>query len=226
MEIIAAHACVLARPKSVSRGRLFVCGDIHGCYDELMQQLRLVGFDTGRERLVALGDLVDRGPKSAEVLALLTEPWFTSIRGNHEELMIQAVNGDPTMHIINGGIWLAHLPADERNRLAALAMALPVALTVISPSGRKIGFVHADVPGDDWDAFIERLDCPQVQEYAMWTRDRVRTAKRNLPLPPIRNVDHVYFGHTPLAESVTAANMSWIDTGCFATGRLTLEEIA
>ena len=92
MEIIASRACVLARPKSVSRGRLFVCGDIHGCYDELMQQLGLVGFDTGRDRLVALGDLIDRGPKSAEVLALLTEPWFTSIRGNHEELMIQAVN--------------------------------------------------------------------------------------------------------------------------------------
>ncbi|TAJ74143.1 MAG: serine/threonine-protein phosphatase 2 [Sphingobium sp.] len=226
MEIISSRAHVLARSEFVSRGRLFVCGDIHGCYDELMQRLRIVGFDAGCDRLVALGDLVDRGPKSEEVLALIEKPWFTSIRGNHEALMIQAVNGDPAMHIINGGIWLAHLPANERMRLAALAMELPVALTVISPSRRKIGFVHADVPGDDWDAFIERLDCPQVQEYAMWARDRVRTAKRNLPLTPIRNVDHVYFGHTPLAEPLSAANMSWIDTGCFATGKLTLEEIA
>lgn len=43
MEIFTSRACVCARPESVSRGRLFVCGDIHGCYDELMQQLRLVG---------------------------------------------------------------------------------------------------------------------------------------------------------------------------------------
>lgn len=114
MEIFTSRACVCARPESVSRGRLFVCGDIHGCYDELMQQLRLVGFDTGRDWLVALGDLVDRGPKSAEVLALLTEPWFTSIRGNHEELMIQAVIGDPTMHIITAGSGLLIcLPTSE-----------------------------------------------------------------------------------------------------------------
>lgn len=219
-------ARIQAQPTPMLPRRLFVCGDIHGCYDELIEQLRLAGFDKERDRLVALGDLVDRGPRSADVLALLEEPWFASIRGNHEELMIEAAKGNAGMHILNGGSWFAQLPADERQHLATLAMALPVALTLISPSGRKIGFVHADLPGDDWDAFIDRLDCPQVQHHAMWTRNRVQAAKRNVHLIPIANVDHVYFGHTPLADPVRAANMSWIDTGCFATGKLMLEEVA
>jgi serine/threonine protein phosphatase 1 len=206
-------------------GRMFVCGDIHGCLDELEAQLRLLRFDKAKDHLFALGDLVDRGPKSAEVFALLDEPWFSSIRGNHEELLIEAESGNSDMHVCNGGGWFAPLPADERKAMAKKAKALPVAISVMTPSGRRIGLVHADMPGADWDEFMSRIDTPQVQDYAMWTRERVYEAMHNRHLEPIRGVDHVYFGHTPLKEPVRAANMSWIDTCCFATGRLTVEEL-
>ncbi|WP_156803421.1 metallophosphoesterase [Frateuria aurantia] len=43
-------------------------GEIHGCFSRLEAALALVGFDAGRDRLFAVGDLVDRGPESAEVL--------------------------------------------------------------------------------------------------------------------------------------------------------------
>jgi serine/threonine protein phosphatase 1 len=206
-------------------GRMFVCGDIHGCVDELMLKLRMLGFDFDNDMLYALGDLVDRGPKNVEALALLDEPWFRSIKGNHEELMELAFNGDPWCHLNNGGGWFATLPEDEQRQLAAKTKPLPLALTVTTPSGRKVGLVHADIPGNDWDEFMAMLGTEQVKDYALWSRERIGNALYGRHVEPIRNVDHVYFGHTPVKEPLTAANMSWIDTGCFATGRITVEEL-
>jgi serine/threonine protein phosphatase 1 len=207
------------------RGRMFVCGDIHGCVDALMLKLRMLGFNEATDTLYALGDLVDRGPKSAEAVALLDEPWFRSIKGNHEVLMEEAANGNADMHVCNGGGWFAMLDEETRQRLTDKVRDLPIALTVTTPTGRKIGLVHADLPGNDWDEFMAQLGTEQVQDYAMWSRARIGDAKYNRHVEPIRNVDHVYFGHTPLNEPIRAANMSWIDTGCFATGRITVEEL-
>jgi serine/threonine protein phosphatase 1 len=206
-------------------GRMFVCGDIHGCVDELMLRLRALGFNPEVDTLYALGDLVDRGPKSAEAVALLDEPWFRSIKGNHEVLMEEAAKGNADMHVCNGGGWFAMLDEETRQRLTAKVRDLPIALTITTPTGRKIGLVHADLPGNDWDEFMTRLGTEQVQDYAMWSRERVGHARYSRHVEPIRNVDHVYFGHTPLNEPIHAANMSWIDTGCFATGRITVEEL-
>jgi serine/threonine protein phosphatase 1 len=206
--------------------RMFVCGDIHGCLDELEARLRVAGFDKSRDRLYALGDLVDRGPKSADVVRLLDEPWFFSIKGNHEVLMEEANKGNAEMHICNGGGWFAQLNQSERDALVFRVENLPIAMTVTTPTGRKIGLVHADIPGDDWDEFMRTIETPQVQDYAMWTRNRVHSAKNGRYVAPIKGIDHVYFGHTPLKEPIHTANMSWIDTGCFATGALTVEELA
>jgi serine/threonine protein phosphatase 1 len=156
---------------------------------------------------------------------LLDEPWFRSIKGNHEVLMEDAAKGDGLGHAMNGGGWFALLDDGEQQRLATKVRDLPIALTVTTPSGRKIGLVHADLPGNDWDEFMAQLETPQVQDHALWSRERVGDAKYRLALEPIRNVDHVYFGHTPLNEPLHVANMSWIDTGCFATGRITVEEL-
>ena len=69
-------------------GRDFVVGDIHGCFDELTRLLNHVKFDPDNDRVFCTGDLIDRGPKSAESLSLLNKKWFYSCFGNHEDLMI------------------------------------------------------------------------------------------------------------------------------------------
>jgi serine/threonine protein phosphatase 1 len=73
-------------------GRDFLIGDLHGCYDELMKLLNYVKFDPQFDRLFATGDLIDRGPKSVECLDLLSKPWFFSVLGNHEDLLIEKIN--------------------------------------------------------------------------------------------------------------------------------------
>src|SRR5260370_28266468 len=76
-------------------GRTIVVGDIHGCYDELMDLLALAQFDHG-DRVVAVGDLIVKGEKSREVLDLFSgDPRFSSVIGNHDRRLRQRWRGAP-----------------------------------------------------------------------------------------------------------------------------------
>lgn len=70
------------------KGKDWVIGDLHGQYDLLQEALNYIKFDKSRDRLICVGDLVDRGPKVFECLRLLKEPWFFSVRGNHENMFL------------------------------------------------------------------------------------------------------------------------------------------
>lgn len=64
--------------------RKFIIGDIHGCYDELMELVEMVGL-TDDDLLISLGDIVDRGNKSKEVYEyFLNRPNSVVLIGNHE----------------------------------------------------------------------------------------------------------------------------------------------
>lgn len=72
-------------------GRDFLIGDLHGCYNEFMELLKYIKFNPKYDRVFSTGDLIDRGPRSLECLQLLKQPWFFSVLGNHEEIMIDKV---------------------------------------------------------------------------------------------------------------------------------------
>ena len=71
------------------RGRTFILGDIHGCAVELRRMLDLLE-PAQEDRILAVGDLVNRGPDSAEVLSLARRHGIRSVLGNHEERMLHA----------------------------------------------------------------------------------------------------------------------------------------
>ena len=79
--------------------RVVVITDIHGCFDECLHLLDKLEFDRSRDRLINLGDMIDRGPKIYEVLeffhALKEEMGdrCVLIRGNHEQMMLDATGG-------------------------------------------------------------------------------------------------------------------------------------
>ena len=54
--------------------RTIVVGDIHGCFDELTDLLALINLQKD-DRVVAVGDLITKGPKNREVLAIKRERW-------------------------------------------------------------------------------------------------------------------------------------------------------
>lgn len=65
-------------------GRDFIIGDLHGHYDTLMHLLCENHFDKKIDRVISVGDVIDRGPRSWDCLQLFREPWFHGVMGNHE----------------------------------------------------------------------------------------------------------------------------------------------
>lgn len=73
--------------------RTLVVGDIHGCYTELQRLLDLAGLGSG-EPLIALGDAIDRGPASVDVIEFLRRaPDANWLMGNHERKHVQSFRG-------------------------------------------------------------------------------------------------------------------------------------
>ena len=73
------------------QGRDFVVGDLHGEINALREAMADIGFDSERDRLFSVGDLVDRGPASFELLELAAEDWFFPVMGNHDQLTASLV---------------------------------------------------------------------------------------------------------------------------------------
>jgi serine/threonine protein phosphatase 1 len=202
--------------------KVYVVGDIHGMFSLLEDELHALGFDKKLDVLVSVGDLVDRGPESHLAARYAQEPWFIHIRGNHEDLTAQA--GGTSWHISNGGEWYAKLgDVETRNRFSEIINDAPIVLEV-ARGDKKYGFVHADFPTNDWDDAWEAAN--RHSEYCMWNRDRVARAQHDSIYrvkfgqkpendwhKPIRNVDHVFFGHTPQENVLTVDNCTWLDTG-------------
>lgn len=69
--------------------RYIFVGDVHGCLDELDELLRLVDYRGGRDRLVFVGDLLDRGPDPVGVVRRARELGADAVLGNHEEKHIR-----------------------------------------------------------------------------------------------------------------------------------------
>lgn len=69
--------------------RYIIVGDIHGCMDEFQELLRKIAWKSGVDRLILAGDLVDRGPKSAEVVTWARENKVEIVRGNHDDRYVQ-----------------------------------------------------------------------------------------------------------------------------------------
>lgn len=207
------------------QGRLFVVGDLHGCYDELMQALTKLQFDFQHDLLVCVGDLVDRGADSLKCLNLTDAPWFKSIMGNHEEMCLNAKT-DPMMarlHAQHGGEWFYALSEADQNHVVEWCQKLPIILE-IEYQGYKYGFVHGDIEQNDWEAFKATIHDEKYREIALWGRSRVRnSAKKNFK--NIQGVDTVFLGHTVVDLVTKRHNCYFIDTGAVFGMRLTVLEI-
>ncbi|GAB4229338.1 MAG: metallophosphoesterase family protein [Elainellaceae cyanobacterium] len=73
----------------VTSGRRIFVGDVHGHYDGLMQLLNTIAINSD-DQLYFVGDLIDRGPKSAHVVQFVRENAYPCVLGNHEQLLLEA----------------------------------------------------------------------------------------------------------------------------------------
>lgn len=197
-------------------GRTFFVGDIHGHYELLMEKLDTISFDFDKDRLMATGDLIDRGPDSEKCLMLLKEPWFYSCIGNHEVLALDATlhrmgdglrSNEQSLHTQNGGRWFYESSDVHQDELVDLIVAsMPVAYEVCI-GNTTIGVVHA-ASRADWRKFKEEKERMSMHllAYFTWTR-------YDYPMPKqVHDIDAVVMGHQNNREVVSIGNQLWIDT--------------
>jgi serine/threonine protein phosphatase 1 len=229
----AAAATVAAVPPG---RRVYAVGDIHGRADLLDRLTRLIAEDAAAHPeaaplLVYLGDYVDRGAQSREVLDRLIEgppPGFEAVHllGNHELAMLRflddvaigptwfAYGGMATLlsfgirvtaSALEGGAGLQALQARLRARLSTPQLAFLRSLELTHVEGDYL-FVHAGIrPGVPLDRQSPD-DLLQIREEFLRS--------------PLDHGKVVVHGHTVTAEPEIRANRIGIDTGAYATGRL------
>ena len=201
---------------------VFVVGDIHGEFTQLHTKLKEIDFNFQQDLLIAVGDLVDRGKENELCVDLLKESWFTSVKGNHEDFCYKGMMDD---HIKfyhrmtnNGGEWFYKLPEDIMEYIGRRVNQLPILLEV-KYRGKKFGFVHADVPVEDWELLKEMLeqgdsiDDRTIEDYCLWSRGIIDKYSNYGYEPTIAQVDNVFLGHTVLPKVTQVGNCTFLDTG-------------
>lgn len=202
----------------------FVVGDIHGCFSLLRDEMTKVGFDHHRDRLFSVGDLVDRGPESNQVLHWLGKTWFYAVRGNHEQMAIDyfEARDQGYNYSRNGGQWFIDLDPYTQGLIVDRFKKLPFAFEIETDHG-PVGIIHAEVPKDDWNT-VSKMTGTYDKETALWSRNKIMASNTN----DIENIRRVYVGHTPLKEVAVLGNVHYIDTGAVyaeAKGKLTIVNI-
>ncbi|HEP0294899.1 TPA: metallophosphoesterase [Klebsiella aerogenes] len=202
----------------------WVVGDLHGCYTNLMNRLDSVCFDPAHDLLVSVGDLVDRGAENVECLDLINQPWFRAVRGNHEQMMLDAITGTGSFGhwMSNGGGWWHNLDYEQDMRLKSLlprVAELPLIIEV-DKGGKKFVICHADYQHGEYE-----LGKPVDAEHVLWSRERVSSSMDGVRFD-IHGADLFIFGHTPAHTPLRYCNQLYIDTGAVFTGNLTLYELS
>jgi serine/threonine protein phosphatase 1 len=190
----------------------YAIGDIHGCSDHLHALLGVIeDHRAGRSRrLVFLGDYIDRGPKSADVIAHLralqmAEPGdVICLAGNHEDMLVRARHEREGFWnwIENGGReTLQSYGVARVDDLPAHDVAWMAALPTLHEDGQRY-YVHAGLrPGRP----MERED----RRTHLWIRGAFLDDDCDFG-------KHVVHGHTPQASGIPEVrrHRTNLDTGC------------
>lgn len=199
-------------------GRILAIGDIHGCdvaFQSLLKVLAVAPDDT----VVVLGDVVDRGPGSRQVverlLRLREECRLVLIMGNHEEMMIDGLVDE---RVAQG--WLQYGGAETLFSYGGDPRTIPAEHLDLLRSGLNYWesgsdlFIHANLdptlPLDDQE--IDVLRWTHLTGYEM----------------PHPSGKRIVCGHTPQRSGIPLALPGWtcIDTFAYGGGWLTCLDVA
>ena len=94
---------------SIIMERVFAIGDIHGCLDKLVPLMQMIKINPDQDLLVFIGDYIDRGDHSREVVDYLVDlklrlPESIFLLGNHEQMLLEYIDGrNIDAFLYNGG---------------------------------------------------------------------------------------------------------------------------
>ena len=191
--------------------RTIVIGDIHGCFDELTDLLELANLQS-HDRVVAVGDLITKGPKNREVLERFIEDGrFSSVIGNHDRKLRQRMRGEPVRLTNEQQKTLEELEAG-RDRYLNYLRSLPYVIDLDSHL-----VVHAGVrPGVPLDEQMAS-DLTEIRTMGSDPTRRKGVAWYDI----YRGPKTILFGHWPKKKPCRAEHAIGLDTGCVYGRRLT-----
>lgn len=248
------HVTVLGEDEiaevSISRNRLWtdlrseigpfdVIGDVHGCFDELCDLLTTLGYAVDAEpesllkykvshpegrRIVFLGDLVDRGPKTPDVLKLamsmVSEGTAYCVQGNHDAKLLSKLRGKK--------VKVAHGLQESLDQLESESEEFKREVMDFLYSLRSHYLL------DDWKLVVAHAGMKEsyqgrasgrVRSFALYGETTGETDEFGLPVrhnwaSEYRGDAIVVYGHTPVPEPEWLNRTINIDTGCVFGGRL------
>ena len=223
--------------KKSETGPLDVIGDVHGCFDELCRLLERLGYQLdvhgetwglshpqGR-KVVFVGDLVDRGPRTPDVLRLAMAAVRSGdgycVVGNHDLKLLKALRGRQ--------VTISHGLAESLEQLgqeseAFRAEVIPFLDGLVSHyvfDGGRLVVAHAGLRAE-----MHGRGSGKVRDFALYGETTGETDDYGLPVrynwaADYRSAALVAYGHTPVLNAEWFNNTICLDTGCVFGGQLT-----
>jgi len=198
------------RPSLPDGLRIYAVSDIHGCADLLERAFRSIDIDLQHNRAkhvlyVFLGDYIDRGLDSRRTLDLLIErarrDTMVFLKGNHEDVLLSFLQDPTRLHDWRqfGGL----------QTLVSYGLRPPLNPSASEQLDLAKAFAAALSP--DHKSSLDE----QEEEDLLWIRDEFLTSELDIG-------KFIIHGHTPVREPDLRRYRLNIDTGAYATGRLTL----
>jgi serine/threonine protein phosphatase 1 len=202
-----------------TKGKDYIVGDLHGCYDALMAALSIIGFNYDTDRLFSVGDVIDRGPDSAKCLGLMRHSWFYMTRGNHEMMLYYATKywEIARMWFNNGGHWAQGFPEGTIHCWRKQINDLPGVL-IVGTGKHRFNVLHAEpelreVPEQLNNSLFDDIPGPENEDperTLYWGRHWIRFPQH---LPPFGDLSPTYVGHSVVNRLVRNGPMFYIDRG-------------
>jgi len=233
IEQVAMKRQPLWNNRKSDTGPFDIIGDVHGCYDELIELLNKLGYDTtdaGRivpppgRKAIFLGDLVDRGPKVPQVLRLVmsmvADGVALCVPGNHDVKLLRKLRGK-NVQITHGLAQTLQQIEAEPDLLEPVAAFIDALVGHYVLDNGRLVVAHAGMK----ERYIGRAS-GRVREFALYGETTGETDEFGLPLrynwaAEYRGPAHVVYGHTPVPEADWLNRTINIDTGCVFGGKLT-----
>ena len=225
--------------KKFESSPLDIIGDVHGCYDELHELLQSLGYEIdvdstgGHSRVthpsgrkaVFVGDLVDRGPKTPEVLRLVMGSVAAGtaycVAGNHDAKLVRKLRGRDVKLTHGLAESMQQLEAQTEEFRDQVARFLDKLVSHYVFDAGRLVVAHAGLREE-----MHGRGSAVVRSFALYGETTGETDEYGLPVRYNWAADYrgratVVYGHTPVPYAEWLNNTICVDTGCVFGGKLT-----
>lgn len=222
-------------------GPFDIIGDVHGCAGEFEALLKRLGYDVrwsgapgavrvdvtppGTRRAVLVGDLVDRGPRSPDVLrivmSMVEQGSGLAVPGNHDVKFQRWLDGKDVKASHGLERTIAQFEPEPKSFRVAVGRFLKSLPAYLWLDGGDLAVAHAGIK----EEMLGHIS-GEVRRFCLYGETSGETDKFGLPIryhwaAEYRGRTAIVYGHTPVPDAAWVNRTICLDTGCCFGGKLT-----